>query len=70
VRLLILFIIFGCSSVVKKNSYFVVKTHNKTFKCKEFYHGTYGAAAKDCEDLLTGKKIDLIANPYNVSEIQ
>lgn len=69
-RLFLLLFIFGCSSVVKKNNYFLVKSNSKTFKCKEFHHGTYGAAAKTCEDLATGQKVDVIPNPHDVSEIR
>lgn len=65
---LLLLLAIGCSSVETVDKDYMVRTHNGVFRCEEYNHGAYGAAAKDCRNITTGEHVDLIPNPLKVME--
>lgn len=69
-RSFLLVLLVGCSSLPRREVYYLVTTDETVYRCREYHRGAYGASARDCLDLATSEHIDLIANPYNIKEIE
>lgn len=67
---LLFLLLTGCATVnLTKNDY-LVSTAQGTFLCDEYNHGAYGSAAKKCEHVMLGYKVDSIPNPTTVTAIK
>jgi uncharacterized protein YceK len=69
-RIIMLVLAISCTSISKREVYYLVTTDHTVYRCSEYHHGAYGASALDCLDLSTSEHIDLIANPYNIKEVE
>lgn len=65
---LLMLLVIGCSNVEIVDKDYIVRTHDAVYRCEEYNHGPYGAAAKDCRNITTGKYVDMIVNPLKVME--